>query len=1100
MPSLQDRVMRAMLSIVPSDGSTIGNTALRREIDKLLLSEGLSIGDDDYWQAHSALVADGVLLKGQGRGGSVRRAQVADEVASGASGDLGDDVDGFALQAQQPPELSAQAAPKAPAAAKRPAAPSARSAAGEAAQIISYRHADKRKNNPEVGMVTPATDPEAGKTRWAYDPHLDPALQFDPARAKIEKLIDDALASGDTDRMREALEELKRLQSPYLNWAGKAERTSFEIDTVSLHVHERIDPASILSAVRKAMKGEGKAKGAEKAIQPGLFDAPFENLPLRDAIDFYRHERGWANRLVAGDSLLVMNSLLQKESTAGRVQMIYIDPPYGIKYGSNFQPFVGKRDVKDRNDADLTQEPEMIKAFRDTWELGIHSYLTYLRDRLLLARELLNESGSVFVQISDENLHHVREIMDEVFGAENFCSIITVKKTGGQTSELLPRVADYLVWYAKAVKAVKYRQLYFVKEVGVGDGSGARYDQIESGNGRRRAMTREEKIDPTSLPLSARPYQLTSLISAGFREQTTVEFSFRQNVFHPGINSNWKTHLTGMERLARVNRIADRAATVAYVRYLADFPAYPVTGIWEDVAGAVDKTYVVQTSNSIIERCMLMTTDPGDLVLDPTCGSGTTAFVAEKWGRRWITCDTSRVAVTLAKQRLMTASFDYFELKYPHEGLKGGFIYKTVPHVTLRSIANNPDIDSIYQRMHPAIDAALTALNAAFRKHSPIFKFVVREGGRKGTRFDFSEADAGWLECEVPLDLPLVLAAPLLGAFDAFHAARQAMQRQMDDSIAAHADQEVLYDQPAIARNKLRITGPFTVEAVPFPSVQSLDEASGPDQADASIARTGESGRQHQWRDELLKTGIRGKGGQMLKFADLEALPFDADMANLHAVGHLDSGERVVVSFGPEHAALEQRQVANALNEAGNLFPLPKMIVFCAFTFDPEAAKDIDALKGITALKAQMNTDLLTEDLKKARASNQSFWLMGQPEVEVRTLKGGQYEVEVHGFDYFDTVKGELVSGGKRNIAMWALDTDYDDRSLFPRQVFFPMAGRGEGWEKLRKNIRAELDEARLDRFHGTVSLPFEAGDNRKVAVKIVDDRGIESLKVIGLQ
>ena len=357
----------------------------------------------------------------------------------------------------------------------------------------------------------------------------------------------------------------------------------------------------------------------------------------------------------------------------------------------------------------------------------------------------------------------------------------------------------------------------------------------------------------------------------------------------------------------------------------------------------------------------------------------------------------------------------------------------------------------------------------------------------------------GRQEWEVPFDFPEGWPATAREAFDTFHTARQAMQRQMDDSIAAHADQEVLYDQPAIARNKLRITGPFTVEAVPFPSVKSLDEASGPDEADASIARTGESGRQHQWRDELLKTGIRGKGGQMLKFADLEALPFDADMANLHAVGHLDSGERVVVSFGPEHAALEQRQVANALNEAGNLFPLPKMIVFCAFTFDPEAAKDIDALKGITALKAQMNTDLLTEDLKKARASNQSFWLMGQPEVEVRTLKDGRFEVEVHGFDYFDTVKGELVSGGKRNIAMWALDTDYDERSLFPRQVFFPMAGKGEGWEKLKKNIRAELDEARLDKFHGTVSLPFEAGDNRKVAVKIVDDRGIESLKVIKL-
>jgi len=1100
--SLQDRVTRAMLSIVPSDGSTIGNTALRREIEKRLQSEGLAMGDDDYWQAHSALVADGALVKGQGRGGSVRRAQAGGNVESSASGGLADDAGGFALQVQQTPELrSTPTPPKAPAAATRPTAPVTRNAAGEAAQIISYRHADKRKNNPEVGMVTPATDPEAGKTRWAYDPHLDPALQFDPARANIEKLIDDALDgyanSGDPDRMREALEELKRLQSPYLNWAGKAERTNFDIDTVSLHVHERIDPASILSAVRKAMKGEGKAKGAEKAIQPGLFDAPFENLPLRDAIDFYRHERGWANRLVAGDSLLVMNSLLQKESMAGRVQMIYIDPPYGIKYGSNFQPFVGKRDVKDRNDADLTQEPEMIKAFRDTWELGIHSYLTYLRDRLLLARELLHESGSVFVQISDENLHHVREIMDEVFGASNFVSIIAIRKTGGATSETLATVTDYIVWYARERAALKYRPLFVPKAPG--EEGASEYFNLALANGAVRLMVADEADGKVQIPVGARIFATDTAVSEGYRVNTTGEFEWGGIRYDSTQTRNWKATISGMLRLGKANRLIRRPGLRVYKRYFDDFPVRHSNNVWADVRGALDRQYVVQTSERVIERCMLMTTDPGDLVLDPTCGSGTTAAVAEKWGRRWITCDTSRVAVTLAKQRLMTASFDYFELKYPHEGLKGGFIYKTVPHVTLKSIANNPDIDSIYERMHPAIDATLAHLNDALHRAPPVLPFAITEGGRKGTAIDFAKGTS-LQEWEVPFDFPDGWPAAAREAFDTFHAARQAMQRQMDDSIAAHADQEVLYDQPAIAKNKLRITGPFTVEAVPFPSVKSLDEASGPDEADASIARTGESGRQHQWRDELLKTGIRGKGGQMLKFADLEALPFDADIANLHAVGHLDSGERVVVSFGPEHAALEQRQVANALNEAGNLFPLPKMIVFCAFTFDPEAAKDIDALKGITALKAQMNTDLLTEDLKKARANNQSFWLMGQPEVEVRALKDGRYEVEVHGFDYFDTVKGELVSGGKRNIAMWALDTDYDDRSLFPRQVFFPMAGKGEGWEKLKKNIRAELDEARLDKFHGTVSLPFEAGDNRKIAVKIVDDRGIESLKVIGLQ
>lgn len=485
----------------------------------------------------------------------------------------------------------------------------------------------------------------------------------------------------------------------------------------------------------------------------------------------------------------------------------------------------------------------------------------------------------------------------------------------------------------------------------------------------------------------------------------------------------------------------------------------------------MDKVYVVQTNQRVIERCMLMTTDPGDLVLDPTCGSGTTAYVAEKWGRRWITCDTSRVAVTLAKQRLMTASYDYYELRYPHEGLRGGFIYKTVPHVTLKSIANNPEIDEIYERLHPAVEEALVALNKAI--DSPPLQ-----------------------EWEVPFDQPADAEPAARGPPAAFHAARQALQKAMDRSIADHADQETLYDQPEKSKTKLRVTGPFSVEAVPFPTVLALDEAQQPQEADVSIARSGESSRQHQWRDELLKTGIRGKGGQMLKFAELETLP---GTRYLHATGYVESGERVVVSFGPEHAALEQRQVALALTEAGELFPLPKMIVFCAFTFDPEAAKDIDHLKGIVALKAQMNTDLLTEDLKKARASNQSFWLMGQPDVEVRQRKDGLYEVEVHGFDYFDTAKGELVSGGKGKIALWSLDTDYDERSLFPRQVFFPLAGKGEGWEKLKRDIRAELDESQLDAFHGTVSLPFVAGENRKVAVKIVDDRGIESLKIVNL-
>ena len=991
----QEQLAELLLSLVPANGNAIGNQALREKFIAGAAAAGLDADEALFESLRTRLIDQGMLTKGKGRGGSMHR----------ANPDLAD----FDLAAPQTDPV----APRKPAAPRKPPAP----AAPEEPQVIAYRHADRRANNPEVGMVTPDSDPEGGKTRWAYDPHLDPALQFDSGRANLESLIDDALASGNEATMRAALEELKRLQTPYLNWSGKAERTSFEVDTVSLHVHERIDPASILRAVQKRMK-DGEVKDGPG--QGDFFRAWFEEpLPLAKAVEFYKHDRGWMNRLVAGDSLLVMNSLLRKEGMAGQVQMIYIDPPYGIKYGSNFQPFTNKRDVKDRADADLTQEPEMIKAFRDTWELGIHSYLTYLRDRLLLARELLNETGSVFVQISDENLHHVREVMDEVFGAANLISQITVTKTSSASSELLAGVADYLVWYAKAAEKVKYRPIYQTK--GIGGVGATQYNLVQESNGRRHPLGQN------GLEGNSRLFSHDN--STSQRPPGDFPVSFQGQEIRPG-KGYWKTGEAGMATLARANRLMLIGNTLRYIRFLDDFPVFPYNNVWTDTgtSGFSDKkTYVVQTNASIAERCLLMTTDPGDLVLDPTCGSGTTAFVAEKWGRRWITCDTSRVAVTLAKQRLMTSSFDYYELRYPHEGIKGGFFYKTVPHVTLKSIANNPEIDEIYERMHPEIEVALSVLNQA-------------------TFHNMKE----W---EVPFDFAPVWQEAARAPFDAFHAARQSMQKQMDASIAAHADQETLYDQPQKAKNKLRITGPFTVEAVPFPSVKALDTlgaAAQPFEADVSIARSGESARQHQWRDELLKTGIRGKGGQMMKFADLETLP---DTTYLHAVGNLDSGERVVVSFGPEHAALEQRQVEMALREAEKIRPTPRYIVFTAFTFAPEAAKDIDEMKwpGVTLLKAQMNTDLLTEDLKKARSNNQSFWLMGQPDVEVRKLDDGLYQVEVNGFDYFDTAKGELVSGGKNKIAMWSLDTDYDERSLFPRQVFFPMAGKGEGWEKLKK-------------------------------------------------
>ncbi|GAA0312008.1 site-specific DNA-methyltransferase [Rhodovulum strictum] len=1085
---MSDSLTDLILSLMPEDGSSIGNGAMMA----LLRERVPDLTDDDYAAARDALVDDGLLTRGRGRGGSIMRVVDADEDEDDGEEPWDEDTDddGFELTPTDEPAPRQRATSRGKKAARKPNGPT---------QVLSYRHGETRVNNPEVGMVHAGTDPDGEKTIWAYDPHLDPVLNFDSARAGIERLIDDALASDDPERMKDALQELKRLQAPYLNWTGKAERTSVEVDTVSLHVHERVDPATILANAARRLKGK---ESATQWRQPDLFAAPFENLPLRQALDFYHHEKGWSNRLVAGDSLLVMNSLLTKESMGGKVQMIYIDPPYGIKYGSNFQPFTNKRDVKDRSDADLTQEPEMIKAFRDTWELGIHSYLTYLRDRLLLARELLSESGSVFVQIGDENIHLVREILDEVFGNSNFIAQIQVKKSGGSTGALLSGVTDFVLWFAKDKGLVKYRPLYVERDA---EGKGGGYRLFRDKIGKTSPAT-EAQLRKGLNNENGRLLQLITLTSQRQGRDTSVgsamgfPIEFRGQKFFPASGRGWTTTQEGISKLEKCERIAISGKNLRYARYFDDFPVLPTTDFWDDMqsGSAMDKLYVVQTSERIVQRCLLMTTDPGDLVLDPTCGSGTTAFVAEKWGRRWITCDTSRVAITLAKQRLMTASFDYYALRYPHEGLKGGFDYETVPHITLKSIANNSDIDTIYDEGHPKIAAALADLNAALAA-APPKPLKPAQGVRKGKPVDFAKGDT-LHEWEVPFDRPDDWPEVARAPFDAFHAARQAMQRRMDQSISDHAEQETLYDKPRIDRSKLRICGPFSVEAVPAPTVLSLDESMPPQEADETVARSGETSRQSLWRDELLKTGVRGKGGAMLRFAEFETLP---GLRYLHASGSLaETGERVVVSFGPEHAALEQRQVELALTEAETLRPSPKFILFCAFTFDPEAAKDIDEVNwpGVTLLKAQMNTDLLTEDLKKKRASNQSFWLMGQPDVELRKRKDGLWEVEVNGFDYFDPKAGDLVSGGKKQIAMWSLDVDYDNRSLMPHQVFFPMADAKGGWNRLRKTVRAELDEDLLEQFHGTVSLPFEAGENRRIAVKIVDDRGIESLKIMPLE
>ena len=647
-----------------------------------------------------------------------------------------------------------------------------------------------------------------------------------------------------------------------------------------------------------------------------------------------------------------------------------------------------------------------------------------------MARELLHESGSCFVQIGNDNVYRIGMIMDEIFGAVNRVATVSYATTGVSSASTLSEVAHYLLWYAKDSKLVKYRQLFEpLKRKQIIEFFG-RSVMIELADGKCRRPSQEECFDPNRyLPEGARIYQSMPLSSQGLSTTGRSEpYEFNGRVFHCGADRHWSISKEGMDRMAQLRRLTafEVGTSLSWKRYEDEVPGRSINNIWATTMSPHDKRYVVQTANKVIQRCILMTTDPGDLVFDPTCGAGTTAYVAEQWGRRWITCDTSRVAIAIARQRLMTANYDYYQLNHPSEGISSGFRYHSVTTVSAGNLGyNEPPVETI------------------------------------------------------------------------------------------------LYDQPKTDSSKKRVTGPFTIEAVPAPMVKPIDDVIDAMQpaADDSVARTGETMRQVDWRDELYKTGIRGKGGQHVSFARLEPLsgtrslhaegetrPVDSGTTRLQEKSFAQNPEQIVVSFGQEHAPMEQRQVALAIEEAQLLVPKPKIIVFAAFQFDPEAAKDIDETNwpGVSLLKVLMNADMLTADLKKKRTSNESFWLIGQPDIIVEPIKEGldkgKFRVTVQGFDYFNMNTGTVESGGKDKIALWMLDTDYDGRSLFARQVFFPMAGDKDGWSKLARNLKATIDNEKIKAYHGTVSLPFQAGDHNRVAVKIVDDRGIESLKIVELK
>jgi adenine-specific DNA-methyltransferase len=858
-----------------------------------------------------------------------------------------------------------------------------------ATSVESIRHKDKRPNIPTEELRDfVAEDEKAPKTiLYPRDPSLDPQLV----------------------------------------WKGKDEQDAKDlaVPVVPIYIQEKIHPQALIENLRDT------AKAGEPEPEQMLF-ADFNGGPVGfdQKVEFYQHEQNWANRMILGDSLLVMSSLAEKEGLKGKVQTIYFDPPYGIKFGSNWQVSTRKRDVKDGKIEDATRQPEQIRAFRDCWRIGIHSYLAYIRDILIVARELLTETGSLFVQIGDENVHLARSVLDEVFGSQNCCGMITVQKTGAQPSELLPAIADYILWYSKDIDRVKYRQAYFTKEAGVGHGSGLRYDQKDD---------------------QGRLYQLTSLTSPRPPGHFPVQFDNKTYLPSGGY---WKTGPEGFTRLIAARRVQLAGKTLRYKRFLEDFPAYPVTSIWTDVAGSPDKIYVVQTSPAVAQRCMLMTTDPGDLVLDPTCGSGTTAVVAEQWGRRWMTIDTSRVALALARTRLMAAKYPYYLLADSPEGVKKeadlsgktppaystdgdirkGFVYKRVPHVTLKSIANNPDL---------------------------------RDG---------------------------------------------MSNKDIEAAIARHAETETLFDQPYEDAKRIRVSGPFTVESLSPHRVLDSD--------DEQVVKAG-NGESSDFGamiiENLRKAGVQNtKKNERLTFERLDSFAG----AWIHAVGEYaempesrtlvrEPGKsaaevklrRVAISIGPEHGTVGPQQIKEAAKEAvqgvGH-----DMLIVCGFAFDPHVTEEVKRYGKLTVLPVRMNADLLIgtadEQLLKNTGAGNLFMFFGEPDVEIQKDKDGKLVVEIRGLDVYDPTTGVIRNSTTDDLACWFIDTDYNGESFFVRHAYFTGAATAdEGpYDKLKRALRSEIDEAAWSTLYSTKSRPFTRPQTGKIAVKVINHYGDEVLKV----
>jgi adenine-specific DNA-methyltransferase len=921
-------------------------------------------------------------------------------------------------------------------------------------EVATLRHEDRRRNIPTAELEPVMRDDERSPSpvRYPRNPDLDPQLV----------------------------------------WRGKDEQDWSEliVQAPPLYIQEKIHPKVLVDDLLRQSR---ERREETNPPMPDLF-ADFNGVPDKEArTEFYQHDANWSNRMILGDSLSVMASLAEREGLRGKVQCIYVDPPYGIRFNSNFQWSTTTRDVKDGNKGHITREPEQVKAFRDTWRDGIHSYLTYLRDRLTVARDLLADRGSIFVQIGDENIHRVRALMDEVFGDDNFISQLSTKKSGGSTGEFLAGIIDHVLWYAKNKEAMKFRELYRVKALGT---EGAeKYNRIELPNLERRSLGSDERNQGTSIPAGARVYRQDNLTSQsvgrdkGEGAASWFPVELCGVTIRPSLQVRWKTNETGMDRLLRANRVEITGGSLAYVRYLEDFGAISINNLWDDIGGvqsrADPKIYVVQSATGLIQRCVLMATDPGDLVLDPTCGAGTTAYVAEQWGRRWITIDTSRVALALARARIMGARYPYYLLADSPEGqrkeskvsrtppketpthndIRQGFVYKRVPHITLRSIASNVEIDVIWEKRQEVLEPLRARLNAALGK--------------------------SWEEWEIPHDLDADWPADAKASHSEWWQARIAGQKEIDASIARKPEFEYFYDTPYSDPSRIRVAGPFTVESLSPHRVLTVD-------ADDSLIDTVDHAEEStpdfaQMVLENLKTaGVQQAHKEdRITFTSLAPWPGERICADGRYMEG-DQDRRAAIFLGPEFGTVSRADLIAAAREAAELDF--NVLVACAFNFDVHST-ELNRLGRIPILKARMNPDLHMADALKTTASGNLFVVFGEPDIEIEPTGDGQIRVKIKGVDVFHPQTGEVESGGPETIALWFVDTAYNEESFFIRHAYF-LGAATDPYKALKTTLKAEIDEEAWESLRSSTSRPFPKPKSGRIAVKVINHLGDEVMKV----